>query len=745
MWKPIYNPGSWQQYLKRKDNKNLPLMEVRKKYLEEQLYWNNTLNSKIPLTDDLKITYNWPQSVRSDEDDFIYNYVRLDTPNWFEEIVEPGGSNVFSYVPLWYNVEDNNEIWVYRYSSGQAEGVSPHWRWETIYIDGDGSWLSTELVATKQGDEGTPLGKYKYEDGGGIAATLTEDEPPLFTDYICLTNIPSASFYHSLRKATLEGSSSLYNGVPYYTSSFEQKDYGIFFDIFKSSNNLAPYWYLGSRDEDPTPILSPEDDYTTFISWSSDLDSVRDPIFTLTPKGDDDGKVDISLEYCVDNIVPEGSETYKFGSTLFIAHVSETEADSINADVDYDFFGSYIASWEDDDAGKIPGRIQRLTAQSLKSQSSLQNTGSNNINTSYTSDDFYATVVSWVGVTGTSENRVKLPIYMTTGSITIYWGDGEVDTLSGDNEVIIHTYPDIRDKAWPLVIKGNCESLQFIESDQYNGGVYASTIYGASLQIIYQWGTVCERASLQPQRMNKFSYMKEPMPIDANLSRPGKWGLGGSDGGLFHDWYLNSSFSEYQPTIEYPVDVSNWVFDTPIMISGLFSRAQNGLKVKGFGEWNATPTNFNSGFSGIGNHLIVSESFSGWDLSQCTSMIYTFNNTNGTHIHDIEGWDTSNVTNFLNCFSGYSNKSHDLSGWYITSALNNPSTTTLNNMFTNSSFTSTHLSAILVSWKNQVDTLGFTGVKSVGQLPVAYSSLSVDAQNAVTYLVGTLGWSISYS
>ena len=46
MWKPTYHPGPWQQYLNRKDNIGLPLMEVRRKYLTEQLQFENWLTSQ---------------------------------------------------------------------------------------------------------------------------------------------------------------------------------------------------------------------------------------------------------------------------------------------------------------------------------------------------------------------------------------------------------------------------------------------------------------------------------------------------------------------------------------------------------------------------------------------------------------------------------------------------------------------------------------------------------------------------
>ena len=45
MWKPIYQPEPWPQFVKRKDIKGLPLMEQRKKFLEEQILFENYLST----------------------------------------------------------------------------------------------------------------------------------------------------------------------------------------------------------------------------------------------------------------------------------------------------------------------------------------------------------------------------------------------------------------------------------------------------------------------------------------------------------------------------------------------------------------------------------------------------------------------------------------------------------------------------------------------------------------------------
>jgi len=45
MWKPIYQPEPWTQFVKRKDIIGLPLMEQRRKHMEEQMLFENYVSS----------------------------------------------------------------------------------------------------------------------------------------------------------------------------------------------------------------------------------------------------------------------------------------------------------------------------------------------------------------------------------------------------------------------------------------------------------------------------------------------------------------------------------------------------------------------------------------------------------------------------------------------------------------------------------------------------------------------------
>ena len=45
MWKPIYQPEPWPKFVKRKDIIGLPLMEQRRKFMEEQILFENYVSS----------------------------------------------------------------------------------------------------------------------------------------------------------------------------------------------------------------------------------------------------------------------------------------------------------------------------------------------------------------------------------------------------------------------------------------------------------------------------------------------------------------------------------------------------------------------------------------------------------------------------------------------------------------------------------------------------------------------------
>lgn len=76
---------------------------------------------------------------------------------------------------------------------------------------------------------------------------------------------------------------------------------------------------------------------------------------------------------------------------------------------------------------------------------------------------------------------------------------------------------------------------------------------------------------------------------------------------------------------------------------------------------NAPLTNMDSMF--YGDYHLESVDAKNWDVSNCTSMKYTFNDTRSLEHIDVSGWNTSKVTNCQAAFLNSSIEKIDISNW----------------------------------------------------------------------------------
>ena len=156
MWKPIYDPGPWKAYLNKKENKGLPIMEVRRKYLKEQLDFEDFIiqqqnvikgvANKKPLFEDIPLpSLLFPSSLYSEE---IYLVEGLISPRTrVREWIKYEGQNnpysgfvtdkAYANFPVYfhsYNLEDDDK---YTYNTNGVFGewmrYDPYWgHWLTI-------------------------------------------------------------------------------------------------------------------------------------------------------------------------------------------------------------------------------------------------------------------------------------------------------------------------------------------------------------------------------------------------------------------------------------------------------------------------------------------------------------------------------------------------------------------------------------------------------------------------------------
>mgnify|MGYP001557598477 CR=1 FL=1 len=72
----INHPGSWQSYVNRPDNKGLNIMEVRDKYLREQLLFEQQMNFQIQqqMLSSMAASGGGPiQSINPSENSYVEN------------------------------------------------------------------------------------------------------------------------------------------------------------------------------------------------------------------------------------------------------------------------------------------------------------------------------------------------------------------------------------------------------------------------------------------------------------------------------------------------------------------------------------------------------------------------------------------------------------------------------------------------------------------------------------------------
>lgn len=127
-----------------------------------------------------------------------------------------------------------------------------------------------------------------------------------------------------------------------------------------------------------------------------------------------------------------------------------------------------------------------------------------------------------------------------------------------------------------------------------------------------------------------------------------------------------------------------------------------------------------------------------WDISHITNFSYMFDGATSFN-QDITGWDTSNVTTMRSMFSNATAFDQDLSTWDVSSVA--PSSTPvfmngLENMFYNTTFSTTNLDSTLTSWAGQ-------SLHSNVPFHLGLKTYSTTGQTALNTLRDTYNWTIT--
>ena len=154
----------------------------------------------------------------------------------------------------------------------------------------------------------------------------------------------------------------------------------------------------------------------------------------------------------------------------------------------------------------------------------------------------------------------------------------------------------------------------------------------------------------------------------------------------------------------------------------------------GDSDWLSNRTSFNSLFY---NNTVFNSDISGWDTSSITDMYRMFRGATAFN-QDIGGWNTGSVRNFREMFYGASSFDQDISSWDFRGC---DDENDLRDFFRNAQLSTSNYNALLVRWRNQVDSMDFNGDDMI--VHMGSSTRSGTGASARSYLISEHDWTIT--
>ncbi|SHF02777.1 surface protein, partial [Psychroflexus salarius] len=289
--------------------------------------------------------------------------------------------------------------------------------------------------------------------------------------------------------------------------------------------------------------------------------------------------------------------------------------------------------------------------------------------------DFAPFVTTWQ--TTSSNENITIPTGggadITDFDFTIDWGDGTIETITGDDPDPSHSYAAAG--TYTVSIRGTFPWMQ--QTDAANA---------VKLQTVVQWGDI------QWEKTAEMFFQAENMTYNAtdapNLTQVTNMG------GMFADASsFNGDISNWDvPTIQdfsamfrgassFNQDISDWDVSSATNMASMFFEALSFNQP--VANWDVSNvTVFDNMFRGPadpdGPQMSFSQDISSWNTISAESMVSMFER-NRTFNQNIGNWNVSNVTDFAEMFRDAIAFNQDIGNWNVSSA------TYMRNMFRDAS------------------------------------------------------------
>ena len=402
------------------------------------------------------------------------------------------------------------------------------------------------------------------------------------------------------------------------------------------------------------------------------------------------------------------------------------------------------------------------------------NTECNDINMLYSTDTF---ITKWT--TPAANTQITFPLYFSSGTLTIDWGDGTVEANLG--QAPTHTYTTAGTYT-VTILDGHIDRIRFPFAGSSNGFIVD----------VMQWGTNawtsmegafsgCTNLDVSaPDAPNLSNVTRTPLMFFDCSSLVGTLAFNTWDTSTIQDTFsmfercdlfnqdldtwdvsnvteMRNMFSE---AFIFNGNISTWNVSSAVLMANMFYRAR--AFNQPLNNWNVSNvTNMASMFN---DARAFNQPLNNWNVSSVVNMRSMFQRTenfnqplNNWNVSSVSGinymffeaqafnqpldnWDVSNVTNMASMFENCQTFDQNIGNWNISSIVSVNTWDGLNNMFRSAGISTVNYDNTLIGWNtlDNGETQIPTGIRFNGGNS-NYCLSETSRQN----LIDTSNWTIT--
>ncbi|MEP0386429.1 MAG: BspA family leucine-rich repeat surface protein [Dokdonia sp.] len=363
-------------------------------------------------------------------------------------------------------------------------------------------------------------------------------------------------------------------------------------------------------------------------------------------------------------------------------------------------------------------------------------------------------ITKWT--TPIDNQEITFPLYFSSGTLTIDWGDGTVESNLG--EAPTHTYTTAGTYT-VTVLDGHIDRIRFTFAGSSNGFIVD----------VMQWGTNawtsmegafsgCTNLDVSaPDAPNLSNVTRTPLMFFDCSSLVGTLAFNTWDTSTIKDTFsmfercdlfnqdldtwdvsnvteMRNMFSE---AFIFNGNISTWNVSSAVLMSNMFYRAR--AFNQPLNNWNVSSvTNMRAMFQRTEN---FNQPINNWNLSNVTNINYMFFQAQAFN-QPLDNWDVSNVTNMASMFESCQTFDQNIGNWDISSVVSVSNFDGLNNMFRSAGISRVNYDNTLIGWNTLDTAAGETQIPAGIQFHGGNSNYCL-SETARQNLIDTSNWIIT--